>query len=511
MKNLNFFFSFFLIFISCNQPQRVYAQGCSFDLNVVSNECGEALLRVENCSDCSSYNWNTGATSRSLVVTQSGTYRVTVTSFTNQCTSVAQVSVQVEPPCNQGCSFNISETKNCGQTTLEVTDCPDCFAYIWSNGATTKSVSVSQSGTYTVTVTGGGGACTSKASKNVEIANGPSVSISGNTFFCEGSSTTLLAESSSIVEYCWSTGAKSPGLLVTQPGTYTVTVTSIVTGCTATASKEVVMVHSPQTPTISAEVQGDKVVLTAFPPAAGYIWSNGATGPSVTVNSSMTLSVRVKNHEGCTSEESCPVPVMVLVKEVNTGGNGSDPANCNKNGIVTSNGMSYGAVIKKPNSQLFLYAPPGANQYSCTWNQGQTGGNKGWVLANSNVGTHYYLLQCKFYGSDDWHWFCFQYTIVNNLDYDDDVESRSVYSSEEIFIPEEYRQEIEEFLNQKNSSSYENNERVEMKVSPNPTYGPIRIEAEMEIPVEQPSGIYILQMFDVNGRPVGEPKKVIKN
>jgi hypothetical protein len=512
MKNLNFLFFFFLIFISCNQPQPISAQGCSFDLNITENECGEATLKVENCSDCSSYNWNTGASSRSLIVTQSGTYRVTVTSFTNQCTSVAQVSVQVAPPCNQGCSFDIATTNSgCGQATLEVVNCPDCFAYQWSNGATSKMINVTSSGTYSVTVTGGGGACTSKASKTVEVSSVPSVNISGDGYICEESSTMITANVEfGVISYCWNTGAKSPGILVSQSGTYTVTVTEITTGCTAVATKEVVMVNKPQTPTISAEVVGDKVVLTAYPPAAHYMWSNGATTPTVTVNSSMTLSVRIKNHEGCISEASCPVPVMVLVKEINNGG--SDPANCNKNGIVTSNGMSYGAVVKKPNSQLFLYAPPGANQYSCKWNHEQNGGNKGWILANSNVGTHQYLLQCKLLGSEDWHWYCFQYTIVNNID-ENNIESRSIYSSEEMFIPEEYREEIEEFLNQASSSNYENSERVNMNVYPNPTTGPIRIEAEMEIPLDAMPGVYIFkgQLFDINGKTVGVGvEKVIK-
>jgi len=48
-----------------------------------------------------------------------------------------------------------------------------------------------------------------------------------------------------------------------------------------------------------------------------------------------------------------------------------------------------------------------------------------------------------------------------------------------------------------------------LKVYPNPTAGPFRIEMDMEIPVEAPSGMFFITITDQLGRVI-QTKKVIK-
>ncbi len=527
MRNFLFFFLVFLG-VSCNpQTQQMSAQGsgCSFEPKILLNECGSALLGAIGCSDCTDYKWSNGASTQFISVTQSGTYKVTVTN-SNICSSVAQIPVQVAPPCNPGgCSFNISETKECGKTKLEVMDCPDCFAYMWSNGSNTKAITVTTSGTYKVTVTGGNGTCTSVSSKTISINNGPSVQINGNKTFCEGESTTLTAVGPNNCYYMWSNGSANKTITVNNTGTYSVTVVDL-NGCSAIATAVVTKSPQPQAPLISYEViDGNKVRLTASP-SAFYQWSNGATTPSITVsfenNSGIKVfSVKIKNHDSeCWSEFSCPIPLIPVNPTCcGNGDDGSSPDNCNKNGIKASNGMPYGAVFTPTTSQLFLFAPNGATQIE--WNHGQSGGDQGWILVSVGQGKHYYQLSCVINGKK--MYYCFEYTCFYpgyNKPLSDDLGEEVDLSELEInYIEPQVQVEESKTETRSNSdylinSPYMNNpnysDDIQMKVYPTPTSGRVTISAEMEIPADSPPGMYFFKMFDVNGRPIGQPAKGIK-
>src|SRR5690606_40733171 len=95
---------------------------------------------------------------------------------------------------------------------------------VWSNGATTQSITVSDAGSYTVSVHNG--SCTSAPSvaSVVTIIPGPSVptiTASGPTTFCQGGSVTLT--SSAATGNVWSNGATTQSITVLASGDYTVT------------------------------------------------------------------------------------------------------------------------------------------------------------------------------------------------------------------------------------------------------------------------------------------------
>src|SRR5205085_1213768 len=103
-------------------------------------------------------------------------------------------------------------------------------SYLWSNNATTQSVSVNSAGTYSVTVTNADN-CTASTSQLIAVSS-PVASITpvGNTTFCDGDSVILNANNGS--SYLWSNGSTSQGITVLSAGNYTVTVTDI-WGCNA--------------------------------------------------------------------------------------------------------------------------------------------------------------------------------------------------------------------------------------------------------------------------------------
>lgn len=514
MKNSIFLFLFFAFGI-----QKVQSQGCSFTPKIIYNECGSAILGAMECSDCITYTWNTGAATQYISVMTSGTYTVTVGN-NNGCTSKANIYVQVALPCDGpgsggggGCSFDVeTNTTQCGQSTLTVVDCPDCYEYSWNNGATTKSITVFQGGTYTVTVKGGGGACTSTLSKMVSVTQAPTVQIQGNTTFCEGESTTLTAVGSTSCTYLWSNGATTKSIDVTNAGTYTVTVYDIF-GCSSTATVHVTKSQKTETPTITSTVVGETVILTASPTSSQYMWSNGSTSQTIVVtkNSAIKLfTVKVKNNNGCWSDMSCQIPVIFVSNNCGDGDGGN--VTCAKNVLTVTNGMPYGAIITRGqiSSQDRIMAPP--YSYDFVWN-GQTSTYQS-RLVNTSVGKHLYRLEYKVNGIKK----CaeFEYTIIDSpcggclIDKDGNVIQKIDEEVSLDYFSEENLEEEDVQINPRSSKGSEIIlDQEDFNVFPNPTYGPVRIEADMEIPEDAAPSIYIISIMDIYGKVI-QTKKVMK-
>ena len=107
--------------------------------------------------------------------------------------------------------------------TLSVTNASGAVSYLWSNGASTSSITVDQPGSYFVKVTFANG--TSIISAPFVVADFlTSAGINGASSFCSGSTNTLTATGGS--SYLWNTGATSASINVTTPGTYSVTISN---------------------------------------------------------------------------------------------------------------------------------------------------------------------------------------------------------------------------------------------------------------------------------------------
>lgn len=179
---------------------------------------------------------------------------------------------------------------------------------IWSNGATTQSITVTASGNYTVSNQSAAG-CVSASSNSISVnVNAlpatPIVTPSGPTSFCQGGSVTLTSNSTS--GNLWSTGATSQSITVSTSGTYYVNVTDA-NGCTSEKSVNIVVtvLSTPPAPTITANgpttfCSGGSVVLSCdF--GSGITWSDGSSTPNITVTQSGSYSVTYTANNGCTS------------------------------------------------------------------------------------------------------------------------------------------------------------------------------------------------------------------
>lgn len=178
--------------------------------------------------------------------------------------------------------------------------------YLWSNGATTRTISVTTSGDYSCNVTT---PCGTKASDPITVTVNPKPSSAivadGSTSFCEDGLVKLTASSDRPIDsYLWSTGATTPSINATTAGTYTVTVTN---SCGTTTSAPLLITKAPtvkivpQGPTMFCADKSVELVANSDGKRDTYLWSTGATTKSIIVSTSGTYSVKATNICGLTT------------------------------------------------------------------------------------------------------------------------------------------------------------------------------------------------------------------
>ena len=184
---------------------------------------------------------------------------------------------------------------------------------VWSTGATTSSITVSQPGSYTVSIHNGSCITGPSAATVVAITPGPTaptITASGATTFCEGGYVVLTSSSAS--GNIWSNGATTQSITVSTAGSYSVSVDNGTCSSSVSTPISVTVNPLPAAPTITASgattfCEGGHVVLTSSS-ASGNIWSNGATTQSITVSEAGLYSVLV-NAGACNSPPSSGITV----------------------------------------------------------------------------------------------------------------------------------------------------------------------------------------------------------
>ncbi len=265
--------------------------------------------------------WNFGDGNTSLAVnpgthtySSPGTYFISLKdSSQSGCVAVASKSVLISPyPVITVHSDTICPG---GSATLTASPSVPGGTYLWSNGATTASITASPASTtsYTVTYSSPVG-CTATATATIMVNSNPTASITATPpSICPGQSSALVASAGA--SYLWSTGATSASITVIPVGTttYTITVT-LVGGCTASATTTVTVSNNATasiTPTPASVCPGQSSVLASSPGNA-FIWSTGATTASITVTPAATsnYNVTVTVSGTCTATATTTITVL---------------------------------------------------------------------------------------------------------------------------------------------------------------------------------------------------------
>jgi large repetitive protein len=337
--------------------------------------CSGTGVTLDAGAGYASYLWSTGETTQTIFVLLPGTYNVTVTDG-NGCSGAATPVTVTVNPNPAPVIFNFGPTTFCqgGSVTLDAGG--GYTSYLWSTGATTRTILVTTSGNYCVTVTNSFG-CPGSACRTVTVnpLPTPTITPSGPTTFCQGGSVTLNAGSGYLL-YSWSTGAITQSINVTTSGTYNVTVTDL-NGCTGAGTPVTVTVNPRPTPVITPSgpttfCAGGSVTLDAGAGYSSYAWSTGATTRTIAVGASGTYTVTVSNSFGCTGVASQAVTVNPLpTVNISATNNGNicfgDPVTLTATAGYTSYAWSGGGttnvkIVTAPGT----YTVTVTNQFGCT-------------------------------------------------------------------------------------------------------------------------------------------------
>lgn len=283
-----------------------------------------------------SYEWSTGATSLGIDAATGAPFILTVTNTDNGCTASDSVLVQpfgvlptisIEPPGDL----------NCSQTQLQLSATVGGgtgFLYQWNytgggssngivSGDTTLTPTIGAAGTYTLTVTDSAAICSASASVAVlQSASIPTADAGApQTLVCGQTSLSLFGMASSGTSLAWSTpngsilsGASTSMPVVNAPGTYLLTATDTLSGCTATDS--VLVGQDAASPVADA---GAPQTLTCAVQSAVLDGSGSSSGPGIQYFWT-TTDGEIATGE-TTSTPTVTAPGMYLLTVTNTANN----------------------------------------------------------------------------------------------------------------------------------------------------------------------------------------------
>lgn len=170
--------------------------------------------------------------------------------------AIDQYHQHIETLCTNAPTVTISAngpTMICpGQTVELAAALVGTSNVIWSNGATSNSIVVSESGNYSAIAYDQSGCATSseQISISVDDQTPPNIVLNGDMVFCQGSGTSLTASEG--LSYLWSNGETTQTIEPTESGAYTVQVDA---GCGLVSSLETISVEVLASPSISANDQ----------------------------------------------------------------------------------------------------------------------------------------------------------------------------------------------------------------------------------------------------------------
>ncbi|HVE00011.1 MAG TPA: T9SS type A sorting domain-containing protein [Cytophagaceae bacterium] len=262
--------------------------------------CSGRTITLNAGNPGATYRWNNVLASQTKTISTGGTYIVEV-AF-NNCKN----SDTIQITSVQGVSTNLGPDKTvCTGTSLVLNASGTNVNYLWSDGKTTSTDTVTVPGKYWVKVSNA--YCI--ASDTIIINNvSVNVNLGRDTTLCTGQSLTLDAGNSGAT-YKWNNNNSliTQTRSITTNGLYFVDVTK--GNCTKRDSINVLVKAIPviNLSDDTTACQGSSFVLNAGNPGCQYKWSTGSISQSITISSSGTYSVEVYHEGACHKKDSIQV------------------------------------------------------------------------------------------------------------------------------------------------------------------------------------------------------------
>ncbi len=316
---------------SCTAAQSftltAYMRPVTLSTATISDTCssgkGNASVTVTSTASTApfTYAWANGHSTSSISGLTPASYIVSVTDA-NGCigSTSATVSNYISTITIMGSITSpICINPNGTISVTSVTGGKAPYSYKWNTAATASNLSSLAAGTYTVSVTDAN-SCTAAQSFTVAAFNTPisaSVSAIGDTCTAHiGQVSARVSGGTAPMSYAWSTGGTADTIKGLGARYYTVTVTDL-NGCTTTAGASVSNLGTPIA--ISATVSqppchkdsGTIAISVTGGTSSVYnlLWSNGATGNSITSLTGGVYTLNVSGTNSCTASQTYTIIV----------------------------------------------------------------------------------------------------------------------------------------------------------------------------------------------------------
>ncbi len=283
---------------------------------------GDSLVLTANpnmIEDVSNFKfqWSTGDTTKSIIVRKTDRYWVFVR-HTGGCTDSDSVDVNVlEYPISK---LNLSGEFNfCRDTiiTLQALEINPNFNYFWADGFNKPIREISKSGTYKIYVSNKN-LCFDSSEVTFNFLNFPQLNIISDKepTLCTGDEIVLSVSGGENLKFQWSNGGVDSLITVYQPGYYYLLYSNDY-GCKDSIGFTVNggTVKGFEILTDKSELcNGEIATLSTSEDFVAYLWSNGETTKSISVNDSGDYYVQVWDENGCTS--SAGIKIIKLNSEI---------------------------------------------------------------------------------------------------------------------------------------------------------------------------------------------------
>jgi gliding motility-associated-like protein len=298
-------------------PYRLIRTGPVADFSIGVTDCKSSNIQFTNLSTAKqgilSFLWDFGDGTTSTITspqhkyTTNGIHQVSLTASTGSL----------------GCSVTVNmATPDIGKPIIKITgDSILCHGvpvllkatgaatYQWSNKSTADSIHIAIPQKVWVLGYSASG-CVSDTAYLKVTDRTPLVTITGNTTYCPGLSTTLKVRGAS--SYKWSTGSTSDSINVSSQGSVWVV------GYTATCVSDTVRYSIAEEPDFSVSLEGNLYICSGesttltVSGADSNRWSTGEKTSTVTINKAGSYSVTGVNKRGCEKTISFQVNEIAL-------------------------------------------------------------------------------------------------------------------------------------------------------------------------------------------------------
>ena len=272
-----------------------------FDLGEDQSICGEETIALEIDLEDVSIMWSTGENSDVLLVTEAGTYMVTVTN-SGGCSTTDEVTITEAGDLE----FSLGEdVTTCEEAYVLSTNLED-HNHLWSTGETASSISVTASGLYQLTLTAPSG-CSVEEQIIIDFSEGINFNLGEDVITC--AEDYLIEAPENATSYLWNNEETSPSLLVTESGEYSVTISSQ-SNCTSVSSINIEFSDGLDL-NLGEDLEScEPVLLNPGISQSEYKWSNNSTGVTLLAQETGVYSVTVTNNEGCTAIDSIFIEIF---------------------------------------------------------------------------------------------------------------------------------------------------------------------------------------------------------